>query len=179
MLWCIVLLSLFSLPTFSENKSSEPKHIQIARQYDGWTETYENRGSVADSCNLFVGAPLGSPFCQTFWEWILNKANAKPKWKRTALAQNVKTKDSYSAMAVIQGHRKVKCGDMITYAKGKTIFGHSGCASSNWKNTSGKSIEANTKKKGMSRVGDGIYEKTVRIEPYNYFRIIRFTPVDY
>lgn len=179
MLWCIVLLLSFSSPSFSQNRSSEPKHIQIARHYVGWVETPENRGSVADSCNKFVGAPLGSRYCQTLWEWLCNKAGAKPKWKRTALAQNVKTKDSYSAMAVIQGHRKVQCGDMITYATGKTIFGHSGCASSNWKNISGKSIEGNTKLKSASREGDCIAEKTVRIEPYNYFRIIRFTPVDY
>jgi len=176
----LLLLLLLDLRfSYSSRSDDGPKHVELARTYVGYVETGKNRGAFIDELNRRVNNPLGSPYCQAFVSYILDSAGAKSPRINTGLAAKVKTKFSFSAWDVILGRRKVANGMIVTWQKGRTIFGHSGIVSADWFGISGKTIQANTSSNIENREGDGIFEKNARIEPYNYFRIIRFTPVLY
>ena len=171
----LLLADLVSQQSFSQHY---PKHIQIAKGFVGTRELPNNRGYWIDRFNKFTKNPIGSPYCQAFVNFCIDSAKAKLPIK-SGLAMNYKTKKSQSAAKVLAGIYKVKAGDVITWQKGKTIYGHTGFASENWKNESGMTIQANTTKTGESRDGGGIWEKKAKINQFSDFRIVRFTPVEY
>lgn len=163
----------------SSSRFDDPEHVRLARTFVGYTEKGNNKGSFIDELNGYVRNPKGSPYCQAFVSYILHKAGADSPDIRTGLATAVKTKYSYSAKKVISGKRHVQNGDILTWQKGKSIYGHAGFASENWNDASGMSIQANTSSNKEDRDGDGIFEKKAVIKPFSYFRIIRITPVKY
>lgn len=121
---------------------------------------------------------MGSPYCQAFVSWILGKAGNKNNIK-TGLASKFKIKNkSFSAFDVMRNKIKVEDGDVLTWQKGRTIYGHAGFSTENWEGMQGMTIQANTKSVDEERDGDGIFIKKARIEPYNYFRIVRITKVN-
>jgi hypothetical protein len=163
---------LFSLP------SNKPAWIQVAESYEGLREVGYNRGITVDSMNRNCGNKPGSSWCAAFVYWCLDKAHIKYDNKKSGLARSLINKNSISAWDVINGKKKVLCGMAGIFQKGKTIFGHAIFIDEDWKSISGKTIEGNTNKAGSSD-GDGVYEKTRKIEPYNYFRLIKFTAFNY
>ena len=177
--WLLLLLSAqvwWQARLYSTHLNNKPKHVEIALQYANILEYGNNRSIVADSSNIFTKQRLGTSYCQSFVSWILEKAYPS-KYKPTALATAFRGKRQISAISVIRGKEKVKAGYIITWQKGKTIFGHSGIAIEDWEGPEGMTIQANTSKRIENRNGDGIFIKKASIKPYSYFRIIRFWEV--
>lgn len=168
-LWLLVTL----LPSsYLLSYDNEPKHITIAKSYDGVIELQNNRGSIQDSVNRFVGNRLGSPYCQAFVSYVLYKSYGN-QFKKTGLATAFRGSKTYKALDVVNGKIKVECGDVLTWQKGKTIYGHTGFSITDWKGLKGWTIQANTSPAGYSREGSGIHIKYAKIEIYNYSRIIK------
>lgn len=143
--------------------------VNIAKKYVGTIEIGKNRGILQDSVNKYVGNTLGSPYCMAFVMYCIEQI--KPNiYKKTGLATAFKGKRLIKAIDVIYRKEKVKKGYVIIWQKGNGIFGHAGIASENWQYISGETIQANIIKNGK----EGIWIKEAKIEPYNYFRIIRF-----
>lgn len=153
----------------------EPEHIKFIRQFVGWKEIGKNRGWLADSANDYVNSKKGSPYCQATVSWTLGRCYPG-QYKKTGLATAFKGDKTYSIMDVLNGKVKIEDGDVLTWQKGKTIFGHAGFASEDWKEKNGrkgKSIQANTSPAGFSSEGSGLYEKPAEITIWSYSRIIR------
>jgi len=132
-------------------------------------EVGKNRGKQVDIFNKNVGNPLGSDWCGAFVAYCLDAVNSEFK-VRSGLARHYYTKaeKTYSAGEVLRGKRQVEFGDMVIWARGKTIFGHVAFAL-NWEGKRGTTIEGNTDK--------GVAVKNRVIYPYSYFRIIGFAEV--
>lgn len=146
-------------------------HIRIASSFVGEKEKGHNRG-VADIFNRYVGNTLGSPYCAAFVMYCIDVSYPNI-YKLTGLAQAIKLDKRIYASDILRRRDKVKCGDVLIWQKGNTIFGHAGIAINNWDYKEGWTIQANTSATNDSREGEGIFRKIARIEPYNYFRIIR------
>lgn len=161
--------------------SDVPKHLEIARGFNGTQEKGNNRGYWIDRFNRPYHN-IGGPYCATGVAFWLDSAGAIYP-KGSALARNYKKKDSKSALDVLYNRAKVNVGDIIVWQRGATIYGHAGIADTGWTNKKGLTVQANTgppKAKGSAQWnGSGVYIKMAAIEPYNYFRIIAFTPVRY
>ena len=123
--------------------------------------------------NKNVGNPKGASWCAAFVKWCLDLANIKLPQKVTGLARSLRNKNTFSAMDVLNGKKKVKCGYIIIWQKGKTIYGHTGFADSDWDGIKGKTVEGNS----SDGKKEGVRFQTRMIEPFNYFRIKYFTPV--
>lgn len=148
----------------------EPKHITIAKIFVGQKEVGNNRSVIADLSNKFVGNKLGSPYCQATVSYVLELAYSG-KYKKTGLATAFRGDKRISALDVYYGRDSVLIGDVITYQKGESIFGHAGFSIENWKGIKGMSFQANTTKRGESSNGQGVYLKPAEIQPFNIFRI--------
>lgn len=160
--------------------SARLSYIDSALKYNGIKEQGNNRG-VADNFNRSVHNPIGSPYCAAFVGYIL-KANNILTPKATGLAQNYYWKGykTYSAGSVLLNKSVVKEGDIVVWARGNTINGHTGFVLSfNQKTKEITTIEANTSpdSKGSQDNGDGVYIKVRKINPYSFFRIIGFSKV--
>lgn len=190
---CFVLVLssavLYSLPLNNEKISANCKVVDnvvnIAKSFDGIKEVGNNRGKFIDIMNRFTKVPLGSPYCASFVSFVIDSANkitpidCKIRYKvKSALAQRLRNKLTYSAKMVLDGKRYPQKGEVVIWQKGKTAFGHAGIVTENWKETKGQTIQANTNKSAESRDGNGIYIKMAKINPFNYFRIVAFTPID-
>lgn len=179
---CFVLVLssavLYSLPS---NNSSNCKVVSIAKSFDGIKETGKNRGSFIDKLNRFTKVPLGSPYCASFVSFVIDSANkiTPIKYKvKSALAQKLRNKLTYSAKMVLDGKRYPKASEVVIWQKGNTQFGHAGIVTKDWTETKGETIQANTNKSAESRDGNGIYIKMAKINPFSYFRIVAFTPIN-
>lgn len=188
---CFVLVLssavLYSLP--SSDNSSKCKVVDnvvnIAKSFDGIKETGKNRGSFIDKLNRFTKVPLGSPYCASFVSFVIDSANkttpidCKIRYKvKSALAQKLRNNLTYSAKMVLDGKRYPKASEVVIWQKGKTQFGHAGIVTKDWTETKGETIQANTNKSAESRDGNGIYIKMAKINPFSYFRIVAFTPIN-
>lgn len=155
------------------------KLVNLAVQYDKHKETTSNRSKEIDKFNRFCNVPLSSPYCTSFICTLIDSTNKTiPKndslvYKKTALAQAFKGRYTKNINKILLGLETVQKGDILIWAKGKTILGHSGLVIKNWNGKSGLTIQANTNSQTESRDGQGIYIKTASIQPFNYFRIIR------
>lgn len=159
--------------------------MNIAKSFDGIKEIGKNRGEFIDRLNRFTKVPLGSPYCASFVSFVIDSADkiapkdCKIKYKvKSALAQRLRNKQTYSAKLVLEGKRYPKASEVIVWQKGKTQFGHAGIVTKDWKNIFGETIQANTNKSAESREGNGIYIKMAKINPFSYFRIVAFTPIN-
>jgi hypothetical protein len=146
--------------------------------YIGTTEIRSNRGPMIDKMNRLVGNPLGSAYCAAAQSWALTVTKAQYPKIRTGLATKFIT--SRSIPAALAKTLRIPNGYLVIWRKGATIFGHAG-AVVGWDNGIIYTIEANTSpsNRGSQREGDGIWYKTRRIDPYDYFRIVFFTPVEW
>ncbi len=145
--------------------------IDYAIKYNGTIEIKSNRSAIADSANKYVGNKLGSPYCIAFVCYCLNKTGYN--YQKTGLATKFKGKKLIPAIDVLLKKAKVKKGYVIIWQKGTSIFGHAGISIENWKYNGGMTIQGNTSYKNKQ----GVFIKKAKIEPYNYFRIIRFWEV--
>jgi hypothetical protein len=173
---------LLSFSLHSNNITNKDRNtiVEIAKSYDGTKEIGKNRGVAIDKFNKFNRVALGSPYCASFCSYVLDSANkiVPIKYKvKSALAMKLRNKKTYSAKEVLNGKKYPKASEIIVWQKGKTVFGHAGFVTKDWIGISGESIQANTNKSKESRDGNGIYIKKAKIEPFNYFRIVAFTPV--
>jgi len=174
---CFVLVLssavLYSLPS--------NKVVEIAKSYNGTKEIGKNRGEFIDKLNRFTRVPLGSPYCASFVSYVIDSAsrleNIKYKVK-SALAMRLRNKQTYSAKLVLDGKRYPKASEVIVWQKGKSVFGHAGIVTKDWTSIFGQSIQANTSKTAESRDGNGIWIKNAKINPFSYFRIVAFTPIN-
>lgn len=143
--------------------------VEYAIQYAGTIEEGNNRGQLADSVNEYVGNPIGSPYCMAFVFYCID--HIKPNtYKKTGLATAFRGKKLIKAIDVWTGKAKVKAGNVIIWQKGSSIFGHAGISISDWDYISGATIQGNTTFNGKQ----GVFIKQAIIEPYNYYRIIKF-----
>lgn len=186
---CFVLVLssavLYSLPSNEKIVSNNCKVVEnvvnIAKSFDGIKEVGNNRGKFIDIINRFTKVPLGSPYCASFVSFVIDSANKITPIQhkvKSALAQKLRNKLTYSAKMVLDGKRYPQKGEVVIWQKGKTAFGHAGIITENWKETKGQTIQANTNKSAESRDGNGIYIKMAKINPFSYFRIVAFTPID-
>lgn len=173
----LVGLQLQSQSILRGNKN--PEHINIALQYENYRENKPNRSPFIDSANIFVGNRLASPYCCGFACLCIGKSSAKSPRLKTGLSTKFKSAESFSALEVLKGNRSIKNGDVLTWQRGKTIFGHTGFAIIDWKGNKGMTIQANTSASGESSEGEGIFVKPAKLSPLSYFRIVRITPVRY
>lgn len=145
--------------------------VDYAIKYNGTLETKPNRSYIADISNKYVGNKIGSPYCIAFVCYCLNESGYK--YQKTGLATKFKGKKLIPAIDVLLGKAKVKKGYVIIWQKGISIFGHAGISIEDWQYNEGMTIQGNTRYKNK----DGVFIKKAKIEPYNYFRIIRFWEV--
>ncbi len=124
--------------------------------------------------NRYVGSPLGSPYCAAAVSYSI-----RPNSPKSGLARSLRTKNTFTALDVIQGKRQIKEGYILIWQKGETISGHAGLADKDWIRTKGATVEGNTSagNKGSQSNGDGFFYRQRRIEPTNYFRIKYITPI--
>lgn len=158
---------------------TRPGHLQLALTFDGFCETGENRGAQVDTWNRFAGNPVGSSYCAAFVSWCLHSGHATFPQKKTGWAKGfIFPGRSISAAAVARKSSQVKPGDIVIWTR-PGGGGHIGFVVS-WDGTTGETIEANTSNglSGSQYNGGGVYRRVRRIEPYNRFRIIYFTPVE-
>ena len=173
------LVDLQSQSPYFSRGNKYPEHIKIALQYENHREIKPNRSAFIDSANKFVGSGLASPYCcasACFW---INKSHAKSPRLKTGLSTKFKSPESFSALEVLKGNRNIKAGDILTWQRGTTIFGHTGLAIEDWKGNKGMTIQANTSSTIESSEGEGIFVKSAKLSPLAYFRIVRITPVRY
>jgi len=164
------------LSSFSNNWPQ----IDTALNYLYVREIKPNRSPEIDMFNRSVGNPLGASYCGAFVGYDLTASGAIEPEVRSGLARNYYRHgfEAYSAGSVIRGINKVEKGDIIIWARGNAVYGHTGFAFQDWDGPSGKTIEANTSPPGGSQWnGDGVYIKEREIHPYSFFRIIGFSKV--
>lgn len=184
-IWQLRLLSLvfLCLPGFvscvhSQSFLHYDKHISVIEKWIGQRETNgKNRSPLIDSMNRYCKSAYGNPYCAACQCYGLY-LSGKPIFK-TALAYNLKNKDTFSALEVILGRKKIYRGDLLIWQKGETINGHAASAYNDWYNTKGETIEGNTSSgiKGSQSDGDGFWKRTRSIDPTSYFRIKWITPI--
>jgi hypothetical protein len=114
----------------------------------------------------------------------LDEANAKYPTKRSGVAQHYKFKDSWDARDVLNKKVTVPRGSIVVWARRNSWTGHIGFTTKDWSGKRGNTIEGNTTTliKGggeQERAGGYVAEKRRAIEPYNYWRIVAFTRVEY
>jgi len=130
-----------------------------------------------------VGWYVGGPWCSFSNSAVLkmNEEKIVEPTYRGGLARSFITKKSISADKVIKGLITIPKGSIITWQKGKTLFGHSGENREDWKGPFGKTIEGNTSsgESGSQDNGEGLYPRKRSISPRDYFRITYFTLVVY
>lgn len=173
------MVGLFAQPQSFSLGNKLPEHCRIALKYANEREIKPNRSAVIDSANSYVGNRLGDPYCCAFVCWTINKSQAKSPKIKTGLSTKFKSSESFSALDVISGKRYISSGDVLTWQRGSTIFGHTGLSLENWKSNKGLTIQANTKFRAESSEGDGIFIKSASLSALSYFRIVRITPVRY
>lgn len=164
-----------------DNTKNENQIVKIALKYENTKEIGKNRGEFIDKFNNFTKVPLGSPYCASFVSYVIDSVGKLIPLKnkvKSALAMKLRNKNTYSAKDVLNGKRYPQEGEVIVWQKGKSIFGHAGIVTKDWTKNNGQTIQANTNKSRESRDGNGIYVKNAKIQPFNYFRIVAFTPIN-
>ncbi len=173
-----LLLSVCVNCVHSQSFSRYDKHVAIIQSWVGQTETKgNNRSPLIDSMNRYVGSGYGNPYCAATVCYGLYKSG-KPVFK-TALARNLRNKDTFTSFDVIMGNKKILRGDILIWQKGETVNGHTETATENWNGVKGKTVGGNTSSsdKGSQSDGGGFWNRTRKIEPTSYFRIKWITPI--
>ena len=174
--WAFLLLLLLPLLILNAQK-----HLDIAKSYAGVKEaTGNNDGKEVEMFLQSVGRKKGDSWCAAFVSFCLTKADVKEPKIRSGLARDFKrSKNLINANDVLRGIKKIEPGYIVGWEKGNTIFGHLGFALTRWYKVYGTTIEGNTSSgiTGNQSDGDGVYIRSRKIEPANYFRIVWFVPV--
>lgn len=152
--------------------------VDTAKYYIGTTEkTGHNDGPNVEKFLKSVQRKKGDAWCAAFVSYCLTANKVSTPVTRSGLARAFISKKSVKIVDVVMGKNSVMPGDLVIWQRGTTINGHIGIVLK-WKGTSGSSIEGNTSpSKGSQYEGDGVYLKTRKYEPANYFRITHFTKV--
>lgn len=158
-------------------------HLDLAESYIGTTElTGNNDGLEVEQFLGSVGLSKGNPYCAAFISYILDETpGIKSPTIRTALASKFITNESIDARHVLRGTQVIPDGTIVIWQKGNTIFGHAGFVESQLSRSEFTTIEANTGSGtyGDQSDGDGVWRRQRSIVPGNYFRITKFTRVEY
>ena len=181
MRYYILRTLLLLLPALCSFSQELPQHMVIAESYVGVVEkTGKNDGAVIEYIIKKGGGHKGNPYCAFFVTHCIDSAKVKYPKVRTGLASNFILKRSIKAQDVLLGKYQPSYGDIVVWRRGNTIYGHVGFIRY-WNGDVGHTIEANTSKgvRGSQSDGNGIWRRTRKIEPLNYFRITHFTPVEY
>jgi len=137
----------------------------------------ENRGKEIYIWQKFVGIPPGYPYCAAFVSWVnYNSGMTYPKIK-SALARNFATKKSINAKRVYSGKTTLSPGKyIVVWAHGSTPRGHVGYQVVQIDRETIVTLEANTT---LPKGKEGVGLRKRKINPYSYFRITHFTPIEY
>lgn len=176
MLLRLLLVLCLSVLLLSNLLLSQPSlHLNKFRSWLGQKESKgANRSPLIDSMNRYVGSGYGNPYCAAAVSYSI-----RPNLPKSGLARNLRTKQTFTALDVIQGKRKIKAGYILIWQKGATISGHAGLANKDWNGTKGETIEGNTSagNSGSQSNGDGFFKRQRAIYPTSYFRIKWITPI--
>lgn len=151
--------------------------LKIAEGFIGVKEEWgSNKGYWVNRFLLNVKSKPGNQWCAAFVSFCLDSAQVKSLQTRSALARSFVRPNSVKATKVINENIDIPAGSIIIWRRGTTMFGHVGIVK-RWKGKQGITIEGNTSSgsKGSQNDGDGVYERSRAISPYNYFRITDFT----
>lgn len=159
------------------------QHLDTAKFYLGTKElTGKNDGEAVERFLKSVGRKKGDAWCAAFASYTLIAAkNVKEPTVRSGLARSFVTKKSIKAADVLRKIKTIPVGSLVIWRKGTSISGHIGILRDDWAGEKGKTIEGNTSSgaAGSQYDGDGVFARTRKIEPANYFRITDFTLVTY
>lgn len=159
------------------------RHMDTAKFYIGTTEkTGKNDGPEVEMFLKSVGLKKGAQWCAAFVSYNLIAAkNVKEPTVRSGLARSFVTKKSIKAVDVLRKIKKIPIGSLVIWRKGTSISGHIGILNKDWIGEKGSTVEGNTSSgtAGSQYDGGGVYARTRKIEPANYFRITDFTLVAY
>jgi hypothetical protein len=143
--------------------------IDSARHYLYVRETSENRGVEIDRWNREVGNRVGSSWCAAF-----SSAMIRPVSKlQSGSAVKFITRNSITANEALRG-KPIPPGSLVIWRKGNELRGHVEIVVE-WHKDHGTTIGGNT---GSNlEEGDGVYVKQRKIKPFEYQRIVAFTPI--
>ena len=149
-------------------------HLDTAKSYDYVVElTGRNDGKEVEMFLKSVGRNKGDSWCAAFVSYCLTVSGVLEPKIRSGLARDFATKTDkklvIKATDVLLKKYKIVQGDLVVWAKGKTVFGHIGMTTEDWNAIKGKTIEGN--------VSNKVSLMTRKIEPANYFRIKWFVKV--
>lgn len=174
---------LTSLPLLSASQTADTvgnNVRQIAYGFVGVKEQGNNGGYWVTRFLRSVGLKPGNPWCAAFVSFCLDSAKVKTLKTRSGLARHFISKNkTIKASKVSFENMELPQGTVVIWRRGTTMFGHVGFTD-NWKGVSGTTIEGNTTsgKKGSQWNGGGVWSRKRTINPYNYFRITDFAPLD-
>lgn len=165
--------------------NATPPHIEKANSFVGLTEVAPNDGPEIKKFLLSVGINHPASWCAAFVSYSIRDVGAISP-ALSPVATRFINRESVSAMAVFSKKAKVPDGAVFVMRKGNSWQGHTGFVEStegDGPNTRLRTIEGNTSPQPggiqAERDGDGVYKRIRKIEPWNYFRIVSFTPVRY
>lgn len=120
------------------------------------------------------------PYCAFSVKTFMKMGNATRPKNVTGLAKSFIKKESISAKSVMIGKHNIEPGYAAIWQKGDTYKGHIGVVYF-WNKVSGIVVEGNTSsgEKGSQSEGNGVFIRSRKIEPRNYFRITKFTKISY
>lgn len=174
---------LIEIPITPEQNVDETPHLTLAATYVGTQElTGENDGPEVERFLESVGLQAGNPYCAAFISYVLDETSGIDKpTVRSGLASHFITDESINARHVLRGVEQVDPGSIVIWQRGNTIYGHAGFIEEQEGTNQFSTIEANTSSGvyGNQADGDGVWRRSRTIQPGNYFRITRFTPVAY
>lgn len=177
---CCLLLLSFVVSTGTASPVTEK-----AKTFIGVTETGQNSGTEVEMFLFSVGLEKGAPWCAAFVSYCLKESGTfSPLLSRTATG--FKNKETISALSVYEKRKQIPPGSVFIMQKGNSWQGHAGFIDSIFYQDGTlkfSTIEGNTSPQPgtlrQERDGDGVYARIRQIQPYNYFRIVGFTPVRY
>jgi len=174
----LVFVLLLLLPLYQLNGQA---HVDTALSYVGVREkTGRNDGYFVERFLSSVGRKKGDSWCAAFVSYCLTVTHTKEPAIRSGLAYDfTKAKYVIAASDVLKYNLKLPRGTLVIWRKGTTLFGHIGIAITQWKGSSGKTVEGNTSpdSSGSQSNGNGVYIKNRKISPLSYFSIKYFTLV--
>lgn len=162
-------------------------HLDTALSYVGVTGK-QNPATVS-RFRKSVGLKGNEAWCAAFVSYCLNAVKAVFPTVRSAMARSFDIKKkSVTAQAVLMHGHKIPAGYIVVWRRGTTGWlGHVGFVRKQTSKNTFETVEGNTtaptpaiNSRGTTNkeaTGDGVFEKTRKIDLTNYFRIIAFTPV--
>ena len=133
-------------------------------------KTNHNDGYYVEKFLKFVGLPKGNPWCAAFVSYCIGVCENIVTKVKSAVALQCTNKYTFSEKDVRLHKKTVEPGFLSLWGKGNTPKGHIGIVYA-WKDIQGEIIEGNAANKVDFNIR--------KLEPRNYFRIRKFTPIYY